>query len=89
MILSLFPFTGWKIDSTRAAINLPTYQQIFVRMNLTDLCIVFMGTPEFAVASLQALVEADCNIVGVITVPVKQEGRGMNLTESAVKKYAI
>lgn len=53
-----------------------------------SLRIVFMGTPEFAVASLQALVEAGCNIVGVITAPDKPAGRGMKLTESAVKKYA-
>src|SRR4051812_48359823 len=51
--------------------------------------IVFMGTPEFAVASLQALVEACFNIVGVITAPDKPAGRGMKLTESAVKKYAV
>ncbi|MGN6618001.1 MAG: methionyl-tRNA formyltransferase, partial [Ilyomonas sp.] len=53
-----------------------------------DLRIVFMGTPEFAVASLDALVKAGCNIVGVITAPDKPAGRGMKLTESAVKKYA-
>jgi methionyl-tRNA formyltransferase len=58
-------------------------------MNFTDLRIVFMGTPEFAVASLQALVEAGSNIVGVITAPDKPAGRGMKLTESAVKKYAV
>jgi methionyl-tRNA formyltransferase len=68
--------------------HLSTYQQIFARMSLTDLRIVFMGTPEFAVASLQALVEAGCNIVGVITAPDKPAGRGMKLTESPVKKYA-
>ena len=51
--------------------------------------IVFMGTPEFAVASLDALVNAGCNIVGVITAPDKPAGRGMKLTESAVKKYAL
>jgi methionyl-tRNA formyltransferase len=51
--------------------------------------IVFMGTPEFAVASLRALVEAGFNIVGVITAPDKPAGRGMKLTESAVKKYAV
>jgi methionyl-tRNA formyltransferase len=50
--------------------------------------IVFMGTPEFAVASLDALVKAGFNIVGVITAPDKPAGRGMKLTESAVKKYA-
>ncbi len=51
--------------------------------------IVFMGTPEFAVASLDALVKAGYNIVGVITAPDKPAGRGMKLTESAVKKYAV
>jgi methionyl-tRNA formyltransferase len=51
--------------------------------------IVFMGTPEFAVASLNALVNAGYNIVGVITAPDKPAGRGMKLQESAVKKYAV
>ncbi|MEP6747654.1 MAG: methionyl-tRNA formyltransferase [Bacteroidota bacterium] len=50
--------------------------------------IIFMGTPEFAVASLDALVKAGYNIVGVITAADKPAGRGMKLTESAVKKYA-
>jgi methionyl-tRNA formyltransferase len=54
-----------------------------------DLRIVFMGTPEFAVASLDALVKAGCNIVGVITAPDKQAGRGMQLQQCAVKKYAV
>ena len=51
--------------------------------------IVFMGTPEFAVASLEALVNAGYAIVGVVTAPDKPAGRGMKLTESAVKKYAV
>jgi methionyl-tRNA formyltransferase len=51
--------------------------------------IVFLGTPEFAVASLDALVQADYNIVGVVTAPDKPAGRGMKLQESAVKKYAV
>lgn len=51
--------------------------------------IVFMGTPEFAVASLDALVKAGCNIVGVVTAPDKPAGRGMQLTQSAVKQYAV
>jgi len=51
--------------------------------------IVFMGTPEFAVASLDALVKAGCMIVGVITAPDKPAGRGMQLQQSAVKKYAL
>lgn len=48
-----------------------------------------MGTPEFAVASLNALVKAGCNIVGVVTAPDKPAGRGMQLQQSAVKKYAV
>jgi methionyl-tRNA formyltransferase len=56
---------------------------------MNDLKIVFMGTPEFAVASLDALVKAGFNIVGVITAPDKPAGRGMKLQESAVKKYAV
>jgi methionyl-tRNA formyltransferase len=55
---------------------------------LKDLRIVFMGTPEFAVASLNALLQAGCNIVGVITAPDRPAGRGLKLTQSAVKKYA-
>jgi methionyl-tRNA formyltransferase len=50
--------------------------------------IIFMGTPEFAVASLDALVNSGFNIVGVITAPDKAAGRGMKMQESAVKKYA-
>ena len=50
--------------------------------------IVFMGTPEFAVASLDALIKAGHDVVGVITAPDKPAGRGMKMTESAVKKYA-
>ena len=57
--------------------------------SLEDLRIIFMGTPEFAVASLDALVQAGANIVGVVTAPDKPAGRGMKLTESAVKKYAV
>ncbi|PWU03405.1 MAG: methionyl-tRNA formyltransferase [Bacteroidetes bacterium] len=48
-----------------------------------------MGTPDFAVASLKALLEAGANIVGVVTAPDKPSGRGMKLNESAVKKFAL
>src|SRR5687768_6506630 len=55
---------------------------------LRDLRIVFMGTPEFAVASLDALLTAGFSIAAVVTAPDKPAGRGLKLTESAVKKYA-
>ncbi|UEG51243.1 methionyl-tRNA formyltransferase [Ferruginibacter lapsinanis] len=57
--------------------------------NIKDIRIIFMGTPEFAVASLDALVKAGCNIIAVLTAPDKPAGRGMELQQSAVKKYAV
>jgi methionyl-tRNA formyltransferase len=54
-----------------------------------SLRIVFMGTPDFAVATLRALVENDHNIVGVITAPDKPAGRGRKIRTSAVKQYAL
>ncbi len=48
-----------------------------------------MGTPEFAVASLDALVKAGYNIVGVITAPDKPAGRGLKMQQSEVKRYAL
>ena len=50
--------------------------------------IVFMGTPDFAVATLDALVKNGYPVVGVITAPDKPAGRGRKLQESAVKLYA-
>ncbi len=58
-------------------------------MDFRQLRIVFLGTPEFAVGSLEALVAAGCNIVGVVTAPDKPAGRGMKMSESAVKKFAV
>lgn len=55
---------------------------------MKKLRIIFFGTPEFAVASLDALLNADLEIVAVVTSPDKPAGRGMQLTKSAVKKYA-
>jgi methionyl-tRNA formyltransferase len=55
---------------------------------MRDLRIVFMGTPDFAVAILKHLVENSYTIAGVITAPDKPAGRGRKLNESAVKKYA-
>nr|WP_294991958.1 methionyl-tRNA formyltransferase [uncultured Sediminibacterium sp.] len=51
--------------------------------------IIFMGTPDFAVASLDALVRAGFNIVAVVTAPDKPAGRGLQLQQSAVKQYAV
>jgi methionyl-tRNA formyltransferase len=56
---------------------------------MSGLRIVFMGTPEFAVASLDILVKNNYDIAGVITVPDKPAGRGQQVQQSAVKKYAL
>ena len=51
--------------------------------------IIFMGTPDFAVASLQALLDSGENVVAVVTSPDKPAGRGQKVHESAVKKFAL
>ena len=51
--------------------------------------IVYMGTPEFAVGPLDALMRNGYKVVGVVTVADKQSGRGLRTSESAVKKYAV
>src|SRR5689334_5512951 len=56
---------------------------------MTDLRIVFMGTPEFAVASLEAIVEAGYNVVAVVTAPDKPQGRGQKIEMSPVKVCAL
>lgn len=56
---------------------------------MRKLRIIFMGTPDFAVHTLQSIVEAGYEVVGVITAPDKPAGRGRKLHESAVKKYAV
>lgn len=59
-------------------------------MTKETLKIVFMGTPDFAVESLEALIEGGYNVVGVVTMPDKPVGRHQTtLSASAVKQYAV
>ena len=51
--------------------------------------IVYMGTPEFAVAPLDKLIQGGYEVVGVVTAVDKPSGRGLTMSESAVKKYAV
>jgi len=51
--------------------------------------IIFMGTPDFAVASLEALIQSGEQVVAVVTVPDKPAGRGQKIHESPVKRYAL
>ncbi|WP_299989010.1 methionyl-tRNA formyltransferase [uncultured Pontibacter sp.] len=56
---------------------------------MPELRIVFMGTPDFAVPTLQALVEHQYNVVAVVTAPDKPAGRGQKIQQSPVKEYAM
>jgi methionyl-tRNA formyltransferase len=51
--------------------------------------IVFIGTPDFSVPSLEALINSEFDVVGVITAPDRRAGRGMKLKESPIKKTAL
>lgn len=54
-----------------------------------DIRIVYMGTPDFAVEPLRLLVERGYNVVAVVTVPDRAQGRGQRVIPSSVKKYAV
>lgn len=58
-------------------------------MHSNKLKIIFLGTPKFAVPSLQILLENKYDIVGVITAPDQPSGRGLEVTSSEIKKYAV
>lgn len=60
-----------------------------LNMTKEELKIVFLGTPEFAVESLDALIKNKFNVVGVVTATDKPAGRGHKLLQSAVKEYAV
>ena len=56
---------------------------------LNNVRIVYMGTPDFAVEPLKAMIDKGYNVVGVVTVPDKPTGRGQKIQSSPVKRYAI
>ena len=58
-------------------------------MNKEDLKIVFFGTPDFAVESLDMLCRNGYNVAAVVTMPDKPAGRGHKMLHSAVKEYAL
>ncbi len=62
---------------------------IFIPMKKEELRIVFMGTPDFAVGTLKALVDNGFHVVGVVTAPDRPAGRGKQLTSPAVKTAAM
>ena len=94
----LFPmgiFLTYKAINDSSILNMDKVSAIIKKIRnavmgrLRKTRIVFMGTPEFAVASLDALVQNGYNVVGVVTVADKASGRGLKVHESPVKKYAV
>lgn len=65
------------------------YPKMTTSLMNSQLRIVFMGTPDFAVASLQKLLQGGCAVVAVITAPDRPSGRGLTLAPSPVKQAAV
>ena len=88
-------YLTWKAINDSAIFNMDTIKNGFrkIKAMITERFkktrIVYMGTPEFAVAPLDALVKQGYEIVGIVTVADKASGRGLKINESAVKKYAV
>ena len=94
----LFPtglFLSWKAINDSAFFSADSIKSSFKKAKAKIMSIfkktriVYMGTPEFAVAPLDELIKNGYNIVGVVTVADKASGRGLKVNESAVKRYAV
>ena len=88
-------FLTWKAINDSSVFNLDAVKSVFRKIKTKIMGIfkktriVYMGTPEFAVAPLDALRKNGYEVVGVVTVADKASGRGLKINESAVKKYAV
>ena len=88
-------FLTWKAINDSSIINMDGIKSAIRKIKAKIMSIfkktriVYMGTPEFAVAPLDELIKNGYNIVGVVTVADKASGRGLKINESAVKKYAV
>lgn len=95
VLLPIGAYLTWKAINDSALFNLDNMKAMFrkIKRYIVGLFhktrIVYMGTPEFAVAPLEELIKAGYKISAVVTVPDKASGRGLKVNESAVKKYAI
>ena len=94
----LFPtglYLTWKAVNDSSVFNMDAIKSMFRKIKLKVMSlfkktrIVYMGTPEFAVAPLDALRKNGFEVVGIVTVADKASGRGLKVNESAVKKYAV
>ena len=85
----------WSAINDSSVLNMDYIKNIFRKIKAKIMGtfkktrIVYMGTPEFAVAPLDELIRTGHEIVGVVTVADKASGRGLKINESAVKKYAV
>ena len=88
-------FLTWKAINDSAIFSTDSMKTLFNKIKIKIMGkirrtrIVYMGTPEFAVAPLDALIRNGYHVVGVVTVADKASGRGLKVNESAVKKYAV
>ena len=88
-------FLTWKAVNDSSVFNMDAIKSLFRKIKLKVMSvfkktrIVYMGTPEFAVAPLDALRKNGFEVVGIVTVADKASGRGLKVNESAVKKYAV
>ena len=88
-------FLTWKAINDSSFINIDSIKSGFRKIKTVIMGffkktrIVYMGTPDFAVGPLDALIKSGYNIVGVVTVADKASGRGLKINESPVKKYAV
>jgi len=95
VLLPIGAFLTWKAINDSALFNMDNIKAWFKKAKriITSFFrktrIVYMGTPEFAVAPLDALIKKGYKISAVVTVPDKASGRGLKINESAVKKYAV
>ena len=88
-------YLTWKAINDSAIFRIDTIKNLFRKIKHMAIStfkktrIVYMGTPEFAVAPLDNLIKKRYKVVGVVTVADKASGRGLKVNESAVKKYAV
>lgn len=95
VLIPIGAFLTWKSINDSALFNTDVIKSQFrkIMRHIMSLfkktTIVYMGTPDFAVAPLEELIRAGYKISAVVTVPDKPSGRGLKVNESAVKKYAV
>ena len=95
VLVPIGAFLTWKAINDSDLFNMDQFKTWFrkIRSRISGFFrpvrIVYMGTPEFAVKPLDALVRSGYKVVGVVTVADKQSGRGLKTNESAVKRYAV